>query len=158
MGDWQKTGCVLCAQNCGLEVLVENNRITRVRPDRENPRSRGYVCRKGLNVIYHQYPKDRLTEPLKRVGDSGSSPSVGVRPWEKFRTRSPRWSTPAGRGAWLTWAAAPRSGNFEAAFGLSLIRELGSQYYYSSAGQEFSGSWWVFGRMLGKAVQYRHSP
>ncbi len=38
----------------------------------------------------------------------------------------------------------------EAAFGLGLIRAVGSQYYYSSAGQEFSGAWWVFGRMLGK--------
>jgi anaerobic selenocysteine-containing dehydrogenase len=63
MSEWQKTGCVLCAQNCGLEVRVENNRMTRVRPDRDNPRSRGYACRKGLNVIYHQYPKGRLTEP-----------------------------------------------------------------------------------------------
>lgn len=69
MSEWQKTGCVLCAQNCGLEVKVENNRITKVKPDRDNPRSQGYVCRKGLNVMYHQYPEDRLTEPLKRVGD-----------------------------------------------------------------------------------------
>jgi anaerobic selenocysteine-containing dehydrogenase len=27
---------------------------------------------------------------------------------------------------------------------------MGSQYFYSSAGQEFSSSWWLFGRMLGK--------
>lgn len=38
----------------------------------------------------------------------------------------------------------------EAAFGLSVLRGMGSNYYYSSAGQEFSGSWWVFGRILGK--------
>jgi anaerobic selenocysteine-containing dehydrogenase len=69
MTQWHKTGCVLCAQNCGLEVLVENNRMVKVRPNKDNPRSERYVCRKGLNVIYHQYPKDQLTEPLKRVGD-----------------------------------------------------------------------------------------
>ncbi|HMA85505.1 MAG TPA: molybdopterin dinucleotide-binding protein, partial [Desulfosalsimonadaceae bacterium] len=68
MDGWHKTACVLCAQNCGLEALVEAGRMIKVRPDRENPRSRGYACRKGLNVLYHQYPKDRLTEPLKRVG------------------------------------------------------------------------------------------
>ena len=34
MGIWQKTGCVLCAQNCGLEVFVENNRMTKVKPDK----------------------------------------------------------------------------------------------------------------------------
>lgn len=69
MEKWHKTGCVLCAQNCGLEVRVEDGRMVRVRPDKENPRSKGYACRKGLNVTYHQYPADRVTEPLKRVGD-----------------------------------------------------------------------------------------
>jgi anaerobic selenocysteine-containing dehydrogenase len=31
MSKWHKTGCVLCAQNCGLEVLVEDNRMVKVR-------------------------------------------------------------------------------------------------------------------------------
>jgi anaerobic selenocysteine-containing dehydrogenase len=38
----------------------------------------------------------------------------------------------------------------EAAFGLGVLRAMGSQYYYSSAGQEFCGSWWVTGRVFGK--------
>ena len=42
MGDWKKTSCVLCGQNCGLEVVVEENSIVRVRSDKENPRSEGY--------------------------------------------------------------------------------------------------------------------
>jgi anaerobic selenocysteine-containing dehydrogenase len=37
MGEWKKTGCVLCAQNCGLEVLIEDNRITKVKGDKDNP-------------------------------------------------------------------------------------------------------------------------
>ena len=75
MGEWHKTGCVLCAQNCGIEVYVENNRMIKVKPDKSNPRSQGYVCRKGLNIIYHQYPDDRLTEPLMRIGDRFESVS-----------------------------------------------------------------------------------
>ena len=69
MGNWHKTGCVLCAQNCGLEVLVENNRMVKVRPDKDNPRSRGYACRKGMNVTHYHHHADRLTHPLKRNGD-----------------------------------------------------------------------------------------
>ncbi|MFN2167987.1 MAG: molybdopterin-dependent oxidoreductase, partial [Anaerolineae bacterium] len=41
-------------------------------------------------------------------------------------------------------------GSFEASFGVRLLRALGSHYYYSSAGQEFSGHWWVHGRLLGR--------
>ncbi len=149
MSEWQKTACVLCAQNCGLKVRVENNRIEAVKPDRDNPRSQGYVCRKGLNVIYHQYPKDRLTNPLKRVGDAFEpipwgqamreiSDKIGA----VVKTHGPRSLAYMGGSA--------QGGSFEAAFGLSLLRGMGSQYFYSSAGQEFSGSWWVSGRMLGK--------
>ena len=67
MGEWKTTGCVLCAQNCGLKLFVEDGKITRAKPDRENPRSKGYVCRKGLKVLFHQYPGDRISQPLKRV-------------------------------------------------------------------------------------------
>ncbi|MDJ0814684.1 MAG: molybdopterin-dependent oxidoreductase [Desulfobacterales bacterium] len=149
MKSWHKTGCVLCAQNCGIEVQVENNRMIKVRPDKLNPRSQGYVCRKGLNVIYHQYPADRLTEPMKRVGDNFESIS-----WDQAIAEI------AGKLVELVEQYGPRclaymggssqGGHMEAAFGLGILRAMGSQYYYSSAGQEFCGSWWVTGRVFGK--------
>ena len=43
-----------------------------------------------------------------------------------------------------------QGGHMEAAFGLGILRAMGSQYFYSSAGQEFCGSWWVTGRIFGK--------
>jgi anaerobic selenocysteine-containing dehydrogenase len=107
MGVWHKTGCVLCAQNCGLEVFVENNRMMRVRPDRSNPRSQGYACRKGLNVIYHQYPADRLTQPLKRVGDRFENISWD-RAADEIAEKMRRVSIVTARAVWRTWAAAPR--------------------------------------------------
>lgn len=51
LGTTHKTGCVLCAQNCGLEIEVEGNRIVRVKPDKSNVKSEGYFCRKGMNVM-----------------------------------------------------------------------------------------------------------
>ncbi len=50
MGTMHKTGCVLCPQNCGLIVEVEDNRIVKVRGDKTNVRSEGYLCRKGMNI------------------------------------------------------------------------------------------------------------
>ena len=70
MISWKKTSCALCGLNCGLEVRIENNQIVKVRPDKENPRSEGYACRKGLNIAFHQHNADRLTHPLKKVGDT----------------------------------------------------------------------------------------
>ena len=78
MNEWEKASCVLCAQNCGLEALEENNRIVKVRPDKDNPRSQGYACRKGLNIAYHQHHDQRLTHPLKKW-DRISCPSPGTK-------------------------------------------------------------------------------
>lgn len=149
MSDWHKTGCVLCAQNCGLEVFVEDNRMTKVRPDKSNPRSQGYACRKGLNVIYHQYPADRLTEPLKRVGDNFEAIS-----WDQaideIAEKTRQLVEQHGPRSLAYMGGSAQGGHMEAGFGLTMLRAMGSRYYYSSAGQEFSGSWWVFGRMMGK--------
>ncbi len=149
MDGWKKTGCILCAQNCGLEVLVKDGRMVKVRPDRDNPRSEGYACRKGMNILNYQYPADRLTTPLKRMGEEFVAISwdqafaeIADRMRSLVDTHGPRCLAYMG--------ASSQGGHFEAAFGLALLRALGSQYLYSSAGQEFSGAWWLNGRMLGK--------
>jgi len=149
MGTWHKTGCVLCAQNCGLEIRVEDNRMVKVRPDKENPRSQGYACRKGLNVIHHQYPKDRITEPIKRVGEK-FEPITWEQAIDEIATKMNALVADHGPRSLAYMGASAQGGHFEGAFGLSILKALGSQNFYSSAGQEFASSWWLFGRMLGK--------
>ncbi|GAB6146541.1 molybdopterin-containing oxidoreductase family protein [Desulfocicer niacini] len=149
MGQWKKTGCVLCAQNCGLEILVEDNRMVKVRPDKSNPRSRGYACRKGLNIIYHQYPKDRITTPLKRVGET-FEPISWDQAMAEITEKMKTLVSDHGPRSLAYMGASSQGGHFEGAFGLSILRGMGSRNFYSSAGQEFSGAWWLFGRMLGK--------
>ena len=153
MGEWHKTGCVLCAQNCGLEVLVENNRMIRVKPDKSNPRSQGYACRKGLNVLYHQYPADRLTKPLKRVGDRFEPVSLELA-MDEIAARMRELVDRYGPRCLAYMGSSAQGGHMEAAFGLGILRAMGSQYYYSSAGQEFCGSWWVSGRVFGKQYNF----
>ena len=149
MGTWHKTSCVLCAQNCGLEALVENNKMVKVRPDKDNPRSEGYVCRKGLNVIYHQYPKDRLQTPLKKVNGK-FEPISWEKATEEIAEKLKSSLDQYGPRSLAYLGASSQGGHFEAAFGVSLLKKLGSQNLYTSAGQEFSGAWWIQGRMFGK--------
>jgi predicted molibdopterin-dependent oxidoreductase YjgC len=59
-------------------MLVENNQIVKVRGDKDNPRSLGYCCRKGLSMAHHVHNDDRLAYPLKNVGDHLESIS-----WDK---------------------------------------------------------------------------
>ena len=149
MTEWKKTGCVLCSQNCGIEVLVEDGRMVKVRGDRENPRSLGYVCRKGMNVLYHQYPADRLTSPLKRVGGQ-FEPITWEQAIAEIASKMKDTVDRYGSRSLAYMGASTQGGHCEGAFGLGILQALGSHYFYSSAGQEFSGTWWVNGRLLGK--------
>jgi hypothetical protein len=56
---WRKTACNLCYVNCGIEVLVNDGRIERVRGDRLNPKSQGYLCNKATRIPYYAHHKDR---------------------------------------------------------------------------------------------------
>jgi anaerobic selenocysteine-containing dehydrogenase len=149
MGTMHKTGCVLCPQNCGLEVEVENNRIVKVRGDKSNVRSEGYVCRKGMNIANHQHSTDRLKYPLKRVGDRFERISwdqaideIGSKMKDIVGQYGPKSFAYMGGGG--------QGCHFEAAFGVRLMRGLGSRYHYSPLCQEFSGLFWVTGRMFGR--------
>lgn len=149
MTSWIKTGCVCCAQNCGLEVAVENNRIIKVRPDGENPRSQGYCCRKGLKIAHYQHHADRLKKPLKRLGDEFVEISwdqaldeIAGKLGNVIKDYGPRSLAYMGGGG--------QGCHFEAAFGVRLLRGLGSQYHYSPLAQELTGYFWVNGRTLGK--------
>ena len=149
MEKWHKTGCVLCAQNCGLEVKVENNRIVKVRPDRQNPRSKGYVCRKGINIAHHQHHAQRLTHPLKRVGEGFEQISwdqaideIAARLKEIVGEHGPRSFAYMGGGG--------QGCHFEAAFGVPLMRGLGSRYHYNALAQELTGLFWAWKQATGR--------
>ena len=154
MSEWEKTSCVLCSQNCGLEVITEGRRITKVRGDKENPRSHGYLCRKGANVAYFQNNPERLRFPLKRVRDTFERISwdkvldeIAAKLREIVQTHGPRSIAYMGGGG--------QGCHFEAAFGVRFLNGLGSRNHYSPLAQELNGFFWVNGKAFGR--QYMHS-
>ncbi|OZC45418.1 dehydrogenase [Rhodococcus sp. WWJCD1] len=66
--------CNLCEAICGLEFTVENDAVVSIRGDEKDPLSRGHICPKALSLIDLHADTDRLTTPVKRVGDK----------WEKI--------------------------------------------------------------------------
>ncbi|MBW1848173.1 MAG: molybdopterin-dependent oxidoreductase, partial [Deltaproteobacteria bacterium] len=139
---------------CGLEVRVENNQIVKVRGDKDNLNSKGYVCRKGLNIRYHQHHADRLLYPLKRVGDQFEQVS-----WdqavseiaEKLKTivdeHGPRSLALMGGGTIGCMSQGP--------FSVGLLGAMGSQYFYNALAQELTGRYWADGESFGN--QNRHT-
>ncbi len=153
MGDWKKTSCVLCFNNCGLEVITEGSKILKVRADRDNPRSRGYICRKGANVAYFQNNPERLKHPLKRVGGSFERVSWG-QALDEIASKLKSTVENHGSRSVAYLGGGGQGSHFEAAFGVRFLHGLGSKYHYSPLAQELTGYFWVQGKAFGR--QYMH--
>ncbi|MFT5702236.1 MAG: anaerobic selenocysteine-containing dehydrogenase [Desulforhopalus sp.] len=149
MESWHKTACVLCAQNCGLLVTVEDNHILKVKGDRENPRSRGYLCRKGANIANHQHHDDRLTTPLKKTA-KGFIEISWAQALSEIGDKLRSIVDAHGPQSFAFIGAGGQGSHFEAASATALLRGIGSSYHYSSLAQELTGYFWCAGRMLGR--------
>ncbi len=149
MGQWKKTSCILCGNLCGLEVSVENNKIVKVRGDKDNPRSEGYACRKGLNIKFYQHHADRLMFPLKKTGDTFKRIS-----WEQAVDEiGEKLSTIVSEHGPRSFALMMGGGGIgcpsQGGFAVNVLRGMGSQYLYSALAQELTGRFWVDGKTLG---------
>ncbi|UDY36775.1 molybdopterin oxidoreductase family protein [Dermatobacter hominis] len=58
--------CPLCEATCGLEVEVESGAVKRIRGDRDDVFSHGFICPKGSTLQRLHEDPDRLRAPLVR--------------------------------------------------------------------------------------------
>lgn len=68
-----KSACPLdCPDLCGLEVTVEDGRVTEIDGDRRGPLTAGFICGKVRKMADHLYCDDRILTPRIRTGPKGS--------------------------------------------------------------------------------------
>ena len=158
---WKKTSCAMCGVNCGLEVQVEDNRIVKVRPDKDSPISEGYICRKGMSIVFHQRNADRVLYPLKKVGDKFERVS-----WDQAISEiTEKLKSILQQYGPHSLASLVGGGEYNASgipYLVRFVRRLGSRYNYSAANQEFAGRYWAHGLTLGSqglgfAVDYENT-
>lgn len=66
---WNKAPCRFCGTGCHVQVGVREGRVVAIAGDTKAEVNRGLLCVKGYHVGLALYGEDRLTQPLKRVGD-----------------------------------------------------------------------------------------
>jgi anaerobic selenocysteine-containing dehydrogenase len=59
--------CPLCEAMCGLEIRVEDDRVTSIRGNRDDVWSRGHLCPKGVSLAALHDDPDRIRNPLIKV-------------------------------------------------------------------------------------------
>jgi anaerobic selenocysteine-containing dehydrogenase len=65
--------CNLCEAICGLELTVEDGRVTGIRGNPADPLSRGHVCPKGTALADVHADPDRLRQPVRRVSTGSTT-------------------------------------------------------------------------------------
>ncbi len=146
----KKTFCRVCEPACGMVAVVEDGELTALKPDKEHPITKGFVCHKGIYGLDIHNDPDRLKVPLKRTasGDYEESTWDVVIPEiaEKLKEILDR----DGRSAIGGYRGNPMA--FNALFGPSygaLMGQLGAMKQFSSGTQDctnkFAGSGAVFG-------------
>ena len=65
--------CNLCEAICGIELTLEDGRVTGIRGNEADPLSRGYICPKGVSMADVYDDPDRLRRPIRRVGDGADA-------------------------------------------------------------------------------------
>jgi anaerobic selenocysteine-containing dehydrogenase len=147
---WKKTACILCSQNCGLEVVVEDRRLTRIRGDREHPTSKGYLCEKAQRLDYYQQARDRLTSPLRRR-DDGTFERID---WDTAITEiASKLSAVRDQhgGASIFYYGGGGQGNhLGGAYARATRAVLGSVFTSNALAQEKTGEFWVDGQLFGR--------
>ncbi len=155
-GTWEKTACILCECNCGLEVQLggEGNRhFTRIRGDKAHPASEGYACEKPHRLDFYQNGPDRITSPLRRRPD-GTFEEID---WDTAITevadRLSKIKDEHGGETIFYYGGGGQGNHFPAAYSVATRRALGSRYRSSALAQEKTGEFWVGGRLMGAATR-----
>jgi anaerobic selenocysteine-containing dehydrogenase len=146
---WHKTACNLCYVNCGLEVAIEDGRIAKVRGDRANPKSQGYLCNKAARIPYYAHHKDRLTTPLRRRADGGFDAISWDAAIAEIAQRVREIHAAHGGQAFALYGGGGQGNHAGGAYANALLRALGSRNAFNALAQEKTGDFWINGRMFG---------
>jgi anaerobic selenocysteine-containing dehydrogenase len=119
--------CNLCEAACGLLIDVEGDRVAAIRPDKEDPFSRGHICPKAFTLKEIHEDPDRLRRPLRRTARGWVE--VG---WDEAldeaATRLAALQRRDGRDAVATYVGNPVAHSFSTGLGvLAILQAVGSR-------------------------------
>ncbi|MFC3242415.1 molybdopterin-dependent oxidoreductase [Gordonia humi] len=66
--------CRICSGLCGINVTVENGRVTRIQGDRDHPLSSGFTCPKGRHWGDMHHDPQRFVNSQRRAPDGDLTP------------------------------------------------------------------------------------
>jgi len=144
--------CNLCEATCGVLIDVERDKVLAIRPDENDPFSRGHICPKAFALKEIHEDPDRLKKPLRRKGKDWEEIS-----WEEAleeaASRLAEIQKKHGDNAVATYMGNPSVHNFGTLFySQFLLRALGTRNRFSASSVDqnpkHASSLFLFGHIL----------
>ena len=148
--------CPLCEATCGLEITVRDNLVTRIRGDRDDVFSRGFICPKGSTLKQLHDDPDRLRRPL--IKKNGTHVEVTwSEAWDHVADGLSAIIDKYGRESVATYLGNPNAHNLASLlYNRTLLLGIGSRQRFSASSvdqlpkQVASG--YMFGTPLSVAI------
>ena len=149
--------CHLCEACCGLEFQVEGDKILSVRPDADDPFSRGYACPKGIAIGDVHHDPDRLRQPMRRTPSGDFEPISWDDAIAETCARLREVRSRHGRDAVALYVGNPVVHDHGAVLvRQGLLSALGTRNCYSAGSQDtsprFAASWYLYGSSLATPI------
>ncbi|PID14832.1 oxidoreductase [Sporosarcina sp. P34] len=80
-----------CPDQCGLLIHKEDGKIIKIEGDPEHPITKGSICNKVRHMAERIYDQNRITTPLKRIGEKGDGQFVPISWQEAITTITNQW-------------------------------------------------------------------
>lgn len=131
--------CRICEPTCGMIATVEGGTLISLRPDDDNPVTKGFSCPKGLEMVHVVNDEDRVLHPLRRTSD-GTFEEVS---WETAiseigqRLRAVRDRHGAESIGWYVGNPAGFS-HSHGIWATGFVKGLGTKHLYSANTQDTS--------------------
>lgn len=125
--------CPLCEAGCGLEITLRGDEVVRIRGDRDDVFSHGFICPKGSTLKQLHDDPDRLRLPLVRR-DGVHVEVSWDEAWEEVHRRLGDFYSRHGRGALATYHGNPTAHSLGAmAYARPLSQALGHSVRFTAS-------------------------
>ncbi|MBW1841702.1 MAG: molybdopterin-dependent oxidoreductase [Deltaproteobacteria bacterium] len=149
------TNCGICLAACGMEVVIEDNRVIEIHGDRNHPLSKGYLCPKGKAMAQYQSDALRVTSPREKVNGRWQEISW-EEAYEKIGKRlKPIIEKHGPRSVAMYYGAGTPLSSLNVSSATGFIRALKSNRIYNVLTLEFTNRYYVLEKIFGR--QYRVS-
>ncbi|MCA1833245.1 MAG: molybdopterin-dependent oxidoreductase [Actinomycetota bacterium] len=144
--------CPLCEATCGLELTIEGRELVRVRGDKEDVFSHGYLCPKGVALTELESDPNILRTPLVREGDEFREAT-----WDEAFERVDAGLRPIldqhGRDAVGLYLGNPNVHNLAGSlYGRVLIKALSTKNFFSATSVDQMPKQLSSGLMFGTGI------